>query len=90
MVRSIRPDEARVVLDGALVREPQQRPPVVAQRVGHLALGRLRPDVTVCTQDGVYLGTFFCMKGAWPRCARMTDSGRSASTGTIRPDTASR
>ena len=36
--------QPRVVLDGALVREPQQRAPVVAQRVGHLTLRRLRPD----------------------------------------------
>ncbi len=36
--------ERRVVLDGPLVGEPQQRAPVVAERVVHLALGRLRPD----------------------------------------------
>ncbi len=35
--------ECRVVFDGALVGEPQQRPPVVAQRVVHLALGGLGP-----------------------------------------------
>ena len=33
-----------VVLDGALVGEPQQRAAVVAERVGHLPLGRLRPE----------------------------------------------
>ena len=36
--------QRRVVLDGALVREPQQRAPVVAQRVGHLTLRCLGPD----------------------------------------------
>ena len=40
--------QRRVVLDGALVREPQQRAPVVAQRVGHLALRRLGPDGRPC------------------------------------------
>ena len=37
--------ERRVVLDGALVGEPQQRATVVAQRVGHLALRRLGPQL---------------------------------------------
>ena len=32
-----------VVLDRALVGQPQQRAPVIAQRVAHLALGRLGP-----------------------------------------------
>ena len=36
--------QRRVVLDGPLVGEPQQRPAVVAQRVGHLALRRLGPQ----------------------------------------------
>ena len=44
-VRMIDPCEGGVVLDGALVREPEQRPSVVAQRVGHLALRGLRPEL---------------------------------------------
>ena len=35
--------QSRVVLDGALVGEPQQGAAVVAQRVVHLPLGRLGP-----------------------------------------------
>ena len=42
---------------------------------------------TVRTQSGVYFGTFFCMKASWPRWTRMTDSGRSSSTGRIRSRT---
>ena len=38
------PDQGRVVLDRPLVGEPEQRPPVVAQRVGHLPPGGLRPQ----------------------------------------------
>ena len=37
--------EGRVVLDGALVGEPQQRAAVVAQRVGHVPLRRLGPQL---------------------------------------------
>ena len=37
-------DQGRVVLDRALVGEPQQRPAVVAQGVGDVALGGVRPD----------------------------------------------
>ena len=35
--------QRRVILNGALVPEPQQRPTVIAERVGDLALRRLRP-----------------------------------------------
>ncbi len=45
---------------------------------------------TVGTQSGVYLGTFFCMNASWPRCTRITDSGRSRSSGRIRSATPSR
>jgi hypothetical protein len=41
-------------------------------------------------QSGAYPGRFFCMKGAWPARTRITESGRSRSTGTIRSATASR
>ena len=83
--------QRRVVLDGPLVGEPQQRPAVVAQRVGHRALRRLGPQrhrrapTPACTS-----GTFFCMNGAWPRVTRITDSGRSRSSGRIRSWTPSR
>ena len=46
--------------------------------------------VTVCTKSGVYFGTFFCMNASWPRWTRITDSGRSSSTGRMRSCTASR
>ena len=55
-----------MVLHRPLVREPQQRAPVVAERVRDLALGRLRPDRNRPNQSGVYFGTFFCMNGAVP------------------------
>ena len=42
---SIGADQRRVVLDRPLVGEPQQRAPVVAQRVRHLALRGLRPEL---------------------------------------------
>ena len=55
---------------------------------GHLALRRLRPEAARSRiQSGVYFGTFFCMNASWPRCTRITDSGRSASTGMIRSRT---
>ena len=38
------PHQHRVVLDRPLVAEPQQRTPVVAQRIGDLAPGRLGPQ----------------------------------------------
>ena len=85
------PPQRRVVLDRALVGEPQQRAPVVAQRVVHLALARPPPRSAPCAPSpGVYFGTFFCMNGSWPRSTRITDSGRSASPGRIRSATASR
>ena len=60
--------QRRVVLDRALVGEPQQRPPVVAQRVGARRASTSRPtSATVATQSGVYFGRFFCMNGACPR-----------------------
>ncbi len=40
--------------------------------------------VTVSTHSGVYLGRFFCMNESCPRMTRITDSGRSVSTGTRR------
>ncbi|MFP5368436.1 MAG: nicotinate phosphoribosyltransferase [Actinomycetes bacterium] len=40
--------------------------------------------------DGVYLGTFFCMNASWPRCTRITDRGRPSSAGSMRSATASR
>ena len=49
--------ERGVVLDRALVREPEQRAPVVAQRVRDVALRRLGPARRPsCTQSGVYFG----------------------------------
>ncbi len=45
---------------------------------------------TVCTQSGVYVGTFFCMNASCPRCTRITESGRSRNTGRMRSLTASR
>ena len=42
-VRPVGPHQRRVVLNRALVREPEQRPTVVAQRVVHVTLGRLGP-----------------------------------------------
>ena len=45
---------------------------------------------TVGTHGGVYFGTFFCMKASWPRWTRITDSGRSFSSGMIRSRTPSR
>ena len=38
------PHQRRVILDRALVGEPQQRLPVIAQRVRHLTARALRPD----------------------------------------------
>ena len=35
--------QRRVVLDGALIGQPEQGPPIVAQRVVHLPFGGLRP-----------------------------------------------
>jgi hypothetical protein len=87
-IRPIDAHQGGVILDRPLVGEPQQRPAVVAQRVRHVPVRRLGPHaVTVRTQSGVYFGTFFCMKASWPRCTRMTDSGRSSSTGRIRSRT---
>src|SRR5215207_4780694 len=45
---------------------------------------------TVGTHDGVYFGTFFCMNASWPRWTRITDNGRSSSSGRIRSRTPSR
>ncbi len=45
---------------------------------------------TVQTHGGVYFGTFFCMKASCPRWTRITDSGRSRSSGMMRSRTASR
>ena len=61
----------------------------------HSAYETFRFDVsaqnsTVCTHDGVYFGTFFCMNASPPRWMRMTDSGRSSSAGMIRSRTPSR
>ena len=42
------------------------------------------------THSGVYFGRFFCMNGAWPPVARITDSGRSRSAGMMRSLMASR
>ncbi len=41
-------------------------------------------SVTVRTHSGVYFGTFFCMNASCPRWTRITDSGRSSSTGRMR------
>src|SRR5215469_11166845 len=41
----IRAHKCRVVLNRALVREPQQGPAVVAERVSDLAVRRLRPQL---------------------------------------------
>ena len=72
-------DQRRVVLDGPLVGEPQQRAPVVAERVGHLALGRLGPHRRWRPSPGVYFGTFFCMNGCCPgRPGSPTAGGRAA------------
>jgi hypothetical protein len=46
--------------------------------------------VVRATHAGVYFGRFFCMNGGWPGRARITDRGRSWSTGSIRSWTASR
>ena len=72
-------DQRGVVLDGALVGEPQQRAPVVAQRIGHVPLRRLGPERDRRHPLRVYFGTFFCMNGCSSRCTRITDSGRSVS-----------
>ena len=48
VVGTVDAHERRVVLDRALVGEPQQRAAVVAQRVRHLALRRLGPDRAPC------------------------------------------
>ena len=80
------PHQRRVVLDRPLVGEPQQRAPVVAQRVGDLALATPRP-----TRDGahdpvrrvlrhVLLHERLPGRGR----TRITDSGRSRSSGRIR------
>ena len=62
--RLVHAHQRRVVLDRPLVGEPDQGPPVVADRVAHLALGGVRPrPSTVRTQSGVYFGRFFCMNG---------------------------
>ena len=84
------PEEGDVELDGALVGQPQQRAPVVAQHLGDLAVRTLRPHGTVRTQSGAPLDTLRCMNGACPGRTRLTDSGRPASSGTIRSATASR
>ena len=47
-------------------------------------------NCTVFTQSGVYFGTFFCMNASCPRWTRITESGRSSSSGRMRPLTASR
>jgi hypothetical protein len=41
----IGPEQRRVVFDGALVGEPEQRSAVVAQRIGDLTLRALRPHL---------------------------------------------
>jgi hypothetical protein len=45
VIRRVEPHQGRVVLDCTLIGEPQQRGPVVAQRIGHLALRAVRPDL---------------------------------------------
>ncbi len=65
------------------------------RRSSHSAYDTSRRDVsahmlTLRTHSGVYFGRFFCMNGFWPRSTRITDSGRPASCGTMRPATASR
>ena len=45
VVRPVGAHQGGVILDRALVGEPQQRPPVVAQRVRHVPLRRLRPPL---------------------------------------------
>ena len=56
--------QRRVVLDRALVAEPQQRAAVIAQRVvtprGATPRPKHRPSAPT---TGVYFGTFFCMNG---------------------------
>jgi hypothetical protein len=91
MVGRRAPHQHRVILHRPLVGEPQQRGPVVAERVRHLArLERSAQIVTVRTHDGAYFGTFFCMNGRCPRSARITESGRSRSSPSICSLTASR
>ena len=47
-----------------------------------------RPRTSPCgPTSGVYFGTFFCMNASWPRWTRITDSGRSSSTGMMRSRT---
>ncbi len=65
------------------------------RRSSHNAYDTSRFDASaqtevVFTQSGVYFGTFFCMNGCWPGRIRITDSGRSRSSGSIRSCTASR
>jgi hypothetical protein len=61
----------------------------------HSAYETFRFDVsahrrTVGNHSGAYFGTFFCMNASCPRCTRITDSGRSSSTGRMRSLIASR
>ena len=74
--------ERRVVLDGPLVRR-------TTAACGGRRRARTRPPASTPpprstssrTHSGVYLGTFFCMNGAWPGRTRITDSGRSCEDG---------
>lgn len=65
------------------------------RRSSHSAYETSRLDasaqtVTVFTHSGVYFGTFFCMNGCCRGRTRLTVSGRSRSSGSIRSCTASR
>ena len=78
-------DQRRVVLDRALVGEPQQRAAVVAQRVVHLALRGLGPDRDGrAPSPGVYFGhVLLHERGPGRGSTRITDSGRSRSPAMI-------
>jgi hypothetical protein len=55
-VGPVDPQQGRVVLDGPLVGEPQQRAAVVADGVGHVALGGLGPEAHRADPVGRVLG----------------------------------
>ena len=80
----------RVVFDGVLVREPQQGPSVVTDRVADLALGPLRPDADCLDPVRDVLGNVLLHE----RCSRAQHSQHGEwppdESGSIQSATASR
>ena len=67
LVRVRQPEEGDVVLHGALVGEPQQRPDVTLTTGYEISRRDASAQIAVRdNQSGVYFGRFFCMNAGWP------------------------